>query len=74
MGVFKVVGIKVIYKCMFVRYVFKVEKIGCDMVFIDGFECVGYLGEDDIFGLFLIFCVVNVLKIFMFVFGGFGDG
>lgn len=71
---FKVNGIKVIYKCMVVCYVLFVECMGVDVIFIDGFECVGYFGEDDILGLILILAAVNKVKIFMLVFGGFGDG
>lgn len=74
MGAFKAAGIKVIHKCTSVRHALKAEKIGCDMVSIDGFECAGHPGEDDIPGLLLIPCAANVLKIPMLASGGFGDG
>lgn len=74
MPAFKAAGIKVIHKCTSVRHALKAEKIGCDMVSIDGFECAGHPGEDDIPGLVLIPCAANVLKIPMIASGGFGDG
>ncbi|MBA56014.1 MAG: nitronate monooxygenase [Pseudomonadales bacterium] len=74
MPAFKEAGIKVIHKCTSVRHALKAEKIGCDMVSIDGFECAGHPGEDDIPGLVLIPCAANVLKIPMIASGGFGDG
>lgn len=74
MPAFKAAGIKVIHKCTSVRHALKAEKIGCDMVSIDGFECAGHPGEDDIPGLVLIPCAANVLKIPMLASGGFGDG
>ena len=74
MPAFKAAGIKVIHKCTSVRHALKAEKIGCDMVSIDGFECAGHPGEDDIPGLVLIPCTANMLKIPMIASGGFGDG
>ncbi len=74
MPAFKAAGIKVIHKCTSVRHALKAEKIGCDMVSIDGFECAGHPGEDDIPGLVLIPCAANMLKIPMIASGGFGDG
>jgi len=74
MPAFKAAGIKVIHKCTSVRHALKAEAIGCDMVSIDGFECAGHPGEDDIPGLVLIPCAANVLKIPMIASGGFGDG
>ncbi|SOB76976.1 Nitronate monooxygenase [Marinobacter sp. LV10R510-11A] len=44
----KAAGIKVIHKCTSVRHALKAEKIGCDAVSVDGFECGGHPGEDDI--------------------------
>lgn len=43
------------------------------MVFVDGFECGGYFGEDDIFNMILLFCVVEELDIFFLVLGGMVD-
>ena len=74
MPLFKEAGIKIIHKCTSVRHALKAEKIGCDMVSIDGFECAGHPGEDDIPGLILIPAAANALKIPMLASGGFGDG
>jgi nitronate monooxygenase len=74
MPLFKEAGVKVVHKCTSVRHALKAEKIGCDMVSIDGFECAGHPGEDDIPGLVLIPAAANVLKIPMIASGGFGDG
>lgn len=74
MPAFKAAGVKVIHKCTSVRHALKAEKIGCDMVSIDGFECAGHPGEDDIPGLILIPAAASVLKIPMLASGGFGDG
>lgn len=74
MPLFKEAGVKVIHKCTSVRHALKAEKIGCDMVSIDGFECAGHPGEDDIPGLILIPAAANALKIPMLASGGFGDG
>ena len=63
MPAFKAAGVKVIHKCTSVRHALKAEKIGCDMVSVDGFECAGHPGEDDIPGLVLLPCAANVLKI-----------
>lgn len=74
MPLFKEAGVKVVHKCTSVRHALKAEKIGCDMVSIDGFECAGHPGEDDIPGLVLIPAAAAVLKIPMIASGGFGDG
>ncbi|MCG8536428.1 MAG: nitronate monooxygenase family protein [Pseudomonadales bacterium] len=74
MPAFKAAGVKVIHKCTSVRHALKAEKIGCDMVSVDGFECAGHPGEDDIPGLVLLPCAANVLKIPMLASGGLGDG
>jgi NAD(P)H-dependent flavin oxidoreductase YrpB (nitropropane dioxygenase family) len=47
-------GIKVIHKCTSVRHSLKAEKIGCDAVSVDGFECGGHPGEDDIPNMILL--------------------
>lgn len=70
---FKAAGIKVIHKCTAVRHALKAEKLGADAVSIDGFECAGHPGEDDIPGLILIPAAANVVKIPMIASGGFGD-
>ena len=71
---FKTAGIKIIHKCTSVRHAVKAEVIGCDAVSIDGFECAGHPGEDDIPGLILIPCAADKLTIPMVASGGFGDG
>jgi nitronate monooxygenase len=71
---FKAGGVKVIHKCTSVRHSLKAQKIGVDAVSIDGFECAGHPGEDDIPGLILIPCTADKLTIPMIASGGFGDG
>lgn len=51
---FKEAGIKVIHKCTSVRHALKAERIGCDAVSVDGFECGGHPGEDDIPNMILL--------------------
>ncbi len=70
----KKAGVKVIHKCTAVRHALKAEKIGADAISIDGFECAGHPGEDDIPGLILIPAAANKVKIPMIASGGFGDG
>jgi|TARA_B100000315_G_C14586829_1_gene593480 nitronate monooxygenase len=74
MPLFKDAGIKVIHKCTSVRHALKAETIGVDAISIDGFECAGHPGEDDIPGLILIPAAANRLTIPMVASGGFGDG
>jgi nitronate monooxygenase len=71
---FKDGGVKVIHKCTSVRHSLKAESLGVDAISIDGFECAGHPGEDDIPGLILIPAAANQLKIPMIASGGFGDG
>ncbi|WP_024795633.1 NAD(P)H-dependent flavin oxidoreductase [Tomitella biformata] len=71
---FKQHGIKVIHKCTSVRHALKAERIGVDAVSIDGFECAGHPGEDDIPGLVLIPAAADALKIPFVASGGFADG
>jgi len=63
----------VIHKCTSVRHSVKAEKIGCDAVSVDGFECAGHPGEDDIPGLVLIPCAADQLTVPIIASGGFGD-
>jgi len=70
---FKKHGIKVIHKCTAVRHALKAESIGADAISIDGFECAGHPGEDDIPGLILIPAAADKVKIPMIASGGFGD-
>ncbi len=74
MPAFKAAGVKVIHKCTSVRHGVKAEKLGCDAVSIDGFECAGHPGEDDIPGLILLPCSADQIKIPIIASGGFGDG
>ena len=60
---FKEAGIKVIHKCTSVRHSLKAEKIGCDAVSVDGFECGGHPGEDDIPNMILLPRVAEELNI-----------
>jgi NAD(P)H-dependent flavin oxidoreductase YrpB (nitropropane dioxygenase family) len=67
-------GIKVIHKCTSVRHAVKAESLGVDAVSIDGFECAGHPGEDDIPGLVLIPAAADKLTVPMLASGGFADG
>jgi nitronate monooxygenase len=71
---FKAHGIKVVHKCTAVRHALSAERMGVDAISIDGFECAGHPGEDDIPGLILIPAAADKLKIPMIASGGFGDG
>src|SRR5579871_1052991 len=71
---FKKHGVKVIHKCTAVRHALSAERMGVDAISIDGFECAGHPGEDDIPGLILIPVAAEKVKIPMIASGGFGDG
>jgi len=71
---FKQHGIKVIHKCTAVRHALSAERMGADAISIDGFECAGHPGEDDIPGLILIPAAANKVKVPMLASGGFADG
>ena len=71
---FKAAGITVIHKCTSIRHALKAEKIGCDMVSVDGFECAGRPGEDDVTNLILLPLAAKRLKIPFVASGGLGDG
>ena len=66
-------GIKVIHKCTSVRHALSAERMGADAISIDGFECAGHPGEDDVPGLILIPAAADKIKIPMIASGGFGD-
>ncbi len=74
MSAFKAVGIKVVHKCTSVRHALKAESIGCDAVSVDGFECAGHPGEDDITNLVLIPVVAAKLSIPILASGGIANG
>jgi nitronate monooxygenase len=67
-------GIKVIHKCTSVRHSLKAEAIGCDAVSVDGFECGGHPGEDDIPNMILLPRAADELKIPFVASGGMADG
>ena len=67
-------GIKVIHKCTSVRHALTAQRIGCAAVSIDGFECAGHPGEDDVTSLILIPLCRDSLDIPVVSSGGFGDG
>lgn len=71
---FKEHGITVIHKCTAVRHALSAQRMGVDAISIDGFECAGHPGEDDIPGLVLIPAAADKVKIPMIASGGFGDG
>ncbi|KAJ3383229.1 hypothetical protein HDU92_004300 [Lobulomyces angularis] len=71
---FKEAGIIVIHKCTAIRHAKSAQKMGVDLVSIDGFECAGHPGEDDITGLILLAKSAKALSIPYVASGGFGDG
>ncbi|MFA4914156.1 MAG: nitronate monooxygenase family protein [Burkholderiaceae bacterium] len=73
MAALKAAGICVIHKCTTPRHARKAQDIGVDIVSIDGFECAGHVGENDIPGLILIPATVASVTIPVIASGGFGD-
>lgn len=73
-GKLKQHGIKIVHKCTAVRHALSAERHGVDIVSIDGFECAGHPGEDDITNLILIPAAVQALKIPVIASGGIADG
>jgi NAD(P)H-dependent flavin oxidoreductase YrpB (nitropropane dioxygenase family) len=73
MPALKAHGIKVIHKCTSVRHSLKAERIGCDAVSVDGFECGGHPGEDDIPNMILLPRAADELKIPFVASGGMAD-
>ena len=65
---------KVLHKCTAVRHALSAERMGVDVISIDGFECAGHPGEDDIPGMILIPAAVDKLTIPVIASGGIGDG
>jgi len=71
---FAAAGVKVVHKAVSVRHAIKAEALGVDAVSIDGFECAGHPGEDDVPGLVLIPAAVRRLRIPVIASGGFATG
>ena len=67
-------GVKVIHKCASVRHALAAERMGVDVISIDGFECAGHPGEEDVGGLVLIPAAADRVAIPMIASGGFADG
>ncbi|HMJ37860.1 MAG TPA: nitronate monooxygenase family protein [Baekduia sp.] len=67
-------GVKVVHKCTSVRHAVKGQRIGVDAISIDGFECAGHPGEDDVPGLVLIPAAADRITIPMIASGGIADG
>lgn len=74
MAYFKEHGVKVIHKCTSVRHALKAEKVGCDAVSVDGFECAGHPGEDDVTNLVLLPAAAAQLSVPMLASGGIANG
>lgn len=74
MAQFKSAGMKVIHKCVAIRFARTAKRLGCDVVSIDGFECAGMPGEEDITSLILIPLAADALDIPVVASGGFCDG
>jgi NAD(P)H-dependent flavin oxidoreductase YrpB (nitropropane dioxygenase family) len=74
MPLFKEAGIKVIHKCTSVRHALKAESIGVDALSIDGFECGGHPGEDDVPNMILLPLAADALKVPFIASGGMADG
>jgi NAD(P)H-dependent flavin oxidoreductase YrpB (nitropropane dioxygenase family) len=72
-GRLKEAGIKIIHKCTAIRFAKTAEKIGCDVISIDGFECAGHPGEEDITSLILTPLAADSIKIPFIASGGYCD-
>jgi nitronate monooxygenase len=71
---FKAHGVKIVHKCTTVRHALSAERNGVDAVSIDGFECAGHPGEDDVPGLVLLPIAARALTIPIIASGGIADG
>jgi len=71
---FKAHGVTIVHKCTTVRHALSAERNGVDAVSIDGFECAGHPGEDDVPGLVLLPIAARALKIPIIASGGIADG
>jgi nitronate monooxygenase len=70
----KKAGIKIIHKCTYVRHALKAENIGCDAISVDGFECGGHPGEDDIPNMILLPRAAQALSVPFVASGGMATG
>lgn len=71
---FKTAGIKIVHKCVAVRHALSAERAGVDAVSIDGFECAGHPGEEDVPNMVLIPAALRSVKIPIIASGGIGNG
>jgi NADH:quinone reductase (non-electrogenic) len=71
---FKQHGLLIVHKCTSVRHALSAERHGVDIVSIDGFECAGHPGEDDVPNLILVPAAARALKVSIVASGGIGDG
>ncbi|OKO69306.1 nitronate monooxygenase family protein [Bradyrhizobium sp. AS23.2] len=74
MPVLKAAGIKVIHKCTSIKHALKAERIGCDVISVDGFECGGHPGEDDVPNMILLPRAAEELTVPFIASGGMADG
>jgi len=74
MAQFNAAGIQVIHKCTSIRHALKAEKVGVAAVSVDGFECAGHPGEDDVTNLVLLPAASKALSIPFIASGGLGNG
>ena len=70
----KAAGVVIVHKCTSVRHALSAERSGVDAISIDGFECAGHPGEDDVGGLVLIPAAARQVKIPLVASGGIADG
>ena len=72
--IFKQAGLTVIHKCTSIRHARKAEALGCDIISMDGFECAGHTGEDDVPNMLLLPIAAEQLKVPFIASGGIGSG
>jgi nitronate monooxygenase len=72
--IFKEAGITVIHKCTSIRHAKKAISLGCDIISMDGFECAGHTGEDDVPNMVLLPIAAEQLSVPFIASGGLGSG